>query len=327
MLYDYIVVDTANLFYRLQKDSDDTLSITKKLIGHIEEEAKAHLREGGIIYLTFDPISKSTLNEEKSFHVSTYSKKNIDQRYKSGRTYSPIYKQSIENLMKYYAYRGDLIKEVYGPYEADDYVEPLLALLPKDATVALTTTDLDWSRSINDKVSMINTGYDTPFTKQEFIDKFQFSPTSAANTLYKALFGDKSDDIQGCIFLRKVKFLTNIRQSCLKMIQYVSDSGMSIDDFIKKWNSFDFKEIIKKPTDDPIECIFTEFTIATQRDDVIGKMFRNIALVRSPLERKPITQYVHSNGVNEKFNEIIEKAIFYQQPQRPKSGWGRLKTK
>lgn len=168
MLYDNIIIDSANLFYRLQNNSTSTIvELTKKMIDFVNDETKKHLKENGTIWIVFDPIAKNKLNEEKSFHIQTYSKstssirKNINKSYKAKRQYSPFYAKTIENVMKYFAYRGEKIKEVYSQtYEADDYIEPLLDLIIKDfneknpngkaiCDIAMVTTDEDFAKYLN----------------------------------------------------------------------------------------------------------------------------------------------------------------------------------
>lgn len=320
MLYDDIIIDSANLFYRLQNNDNSTttvIELTKKMINFVNDETKKHLKENGTIWIVFDPISKNKLNEEKSFHIQTYSKstssirKNINKNYKAKRQYSPFYAKTIENVMKYFAYRGEKIKEVYSQtYEADDYIEPLVASLPKDSQIALVTTDEDWAKAIKENVYMINKGYDEPWSKKDFFEKYKFNPTPAANILYKSFFGDKSDNIQGCIFMKKAKFMTNIRKTCLNVIKDVSESGISIDDFMHNFEHISYLDIINKENKTNTELLFLEFTIASQKEGVLAKMKQNVHLVRSLLDGKDISKYIHWNPENEKFNDIIRQSIY-----------------
>src|SRR5574344_396367 len=182
MLYDTIMIDSANLFYRLAKNSDTSKKIVKSLIKFVEEECKPHLHKDGDIYILFDPLSKSDLGESKSFTYSTNARKSIDSNYKKGRSYSPLYGSTIEIFKKYYSYRGDSIKLVYSnQYEADDFVEPIVKSLA-GKKIAIITTDNDYARYISDDIDMINKGFEKPYTIKEFYDDFKFYPTPAANS-------------------------------------------------------------------------------------------------------------------------------------------------
>lgn len=318
MLYNNILIDSANLFYRLAKKDDNFTTIIKKMIAHVEEETKAHLEKDGTIYILFDPITLSDLGESKSFKFLSYKKietkndrKQKSKDYKSGRVYNPNYQKTIETFLKYYAYRGEQIKLVYSnKYEADDFVEPLLKQL--SGKIALVSNDEDFARYIDENTYLISRGYDDPFNKKEFYDKFKFFPTPAANTLYKAFFGDTSDKITGCIFLKKAKFMTNIKMLCYDYIKEVSDKNISLDDVVKQFRNGSFNDYVEK--DDtvrtPFERLFTEFSIASQKESVLSKFYLNVDLIRSHLENKPIDKYIHWNDEKPVLNDVIRQAIY-----------------
>lgn len=310
LLYDNIIIDSANLFYRLQKENEKSNAIIKKMIAFIDDDSKKHLKQNGTIYLVFDPIGKNTLNEEKSFHVQTYStRKNINSKYKAKRTYSSEYLGTIETLVKYYAYRGDGIKEVYSQsYEADDFIEPLIKMLNGD--IALVSNDEDFARYIDEHTFLINKGYDQPWTRQGFYEKYKFYPTPAANTLYKAFYGDSSDNITGCIFTKKSKFMTNIRKTCYNVIKDVSEKGTTIDEFLDEVRHIDYQSLIRKENKTDLDLLLIEFSITSQKEDTLGKMRQNIKLIRSLLEGKDISKFIHSNPENKKFNDIIRQSIY-----------------
>lgn len=310
MIYDNIIIDSANLFYRLTGKTDSVLDATKKIISFINEESMKHLSKDGTIYIVFDPISKNKLNEEKSFHVQSYStRKTIDKNYKAKRQYSKVYYQTIENILKFFAYRGEKIKEVYSQnYEADDFIEPLVKTL--NGNIALVSNDEDWSKAISETCFLINRGYDEPWSKKDFFEKYKFMPTPAANILYKSFFGDSSDNIQGCIFLKKAKFMTNIRKTCLNVIIDVSNENITIDEFVKRFNGLNYQKVIEKEEKSNLETLFLEFLVANQRENVTGKMNQNIQLVRSLLDGKDISKYIHFNPENKKFNDIIRQSIY-----------------
>lgn len=309
MLYDYIIIDTANLFYRLEVKNNENATI-KALVNHINKEALPHLRKDGELYLIFDPISLSDIDESKAFNFTT-TRKEINSSYKKNRTYSSIYKNVILVIQKYFAYRGEQIKEIYSDaFEADDFIEPLFKKIDVSKKIALVTTDLDYSRYITKNVSMINKGYDNPYEMKDFIETFKFKPTVAANTFYKAIFGDKSDNIIGCISLRKAKFLTNIKQTSYEFIKHVSDSGKSLDEALEEFKNCSSYNFYAKDNKNPVEKIYAEFSIASQKEEVMSTFYQNIKIIRSQLEKADISKFIHWNPEKPKFNEIQEQAIF-----------------
>ena len=157
MLYDYIVIDSANLFYRCLKNNESAEQVVRKMIS-FTEDLRQSLKD--TLYIIFDPISEYDLGESKSFKFPSSERKKIDENYKANRQYSSAYYQSIVLYKKYYTYRGDKVKTIYSQeFEADDFVEPLLDMLKKEfdekhpdgghtLNIALVTTDYDFSRYI-----------------------------------------------------------------------------------------------------------------------------------------------------------------------------------
>jgi hypothetical protein len=73
-----------------------------------------------------------------------------------------------------------------------------------------------------------------------FNEEFGFFPSAAANSFYKALFGDKSDCIVGAIYIKKAKFAIRIKNACLDAIKQVAGNKMSMLDLRKRITLFNF---------------------------------------------------------------------------------------
>lgn len=310
MTYDVIVIDSANLFYKLKKSLRTSLEIIKKIINYIEGDIKGHLKEEGEIYILFDPISYSDLGESKNFYFSLNERKKILTDYKANRTYSPLYLETIELLRKYYLYRGDKIKLIYSDeHEADDYIEPLLEQF-KDKKIALISNDLDFARYINFNVHMINEGFDKIFTKEQFEKLFQFSPTIAANTMYKALLGDQSDNIVGACFMKKVKFNTNIKILCRNYLQELSKSEITLNEAIQQFKTANFQQLNKKTDKTAFDILYLTLAIVDLKTPILEKLYTNIRVIRSSLSEKNLEPYIHSNPENKTINDMIHKSIY-----------------
>ena len=248
MLYDYIVIDSANLFYRCLGKNEAAEQVVRKMIS-FTEDLRQSLND--TLYIIFDPISEYDLGESKSFKFPSSERKKIDENYKANRQYSSLYYQSIILYKKFYTYRGDKVKTIYSQeYEADDFIEPLLEMIGPNKKVALISTDYDWSRYISDDVHMINKGLDKPYSIKDFEEKFLFKPTKASITLYKALYGDESDNIKGSIYLDKTKLVNNIKELCYNYIKEAADMNKSLEDVekdLKQGYKFDAAHIGETP--------------------------------------------------------------------------------
>jgi hypothetical protein len=322
MLYDRILVDTANIFYRLQNGQKTSLQITRKMINFIEQEIKPHLNKDGILYLLFDPISLSDLGESKNFTVPLNNRKKILADYKEGRTYSPLYLESIELFRKYYIYRGDFVKLIYSDeFECDDFVEPLLELFEKEwenskgqKSVALCTTDYDFAKYISKnntrRVDLINSSFDKPFMVEQFEDLFQFKPTIAANTIFKALFGDRSDHIVGALFIKKAKFNTNIKVVARDYIQDISRNNYTLDEVIKQFKNANFMQSNNKQDKSAFDMLYLAMSIVDLKIPILEKFYSNIKVIKSALAGKKIERFIHCNQEQPKINDVIHQSIF-----------------
>lgn len=307
MLYDYIVIDSANLFYRCLGENETAEQVVRKMIS-FTEDLRQSLND--TLYIIFDPISEYDLGESKSFKFPSSERKKIDENYKANRQYSSLYYQSILLYKKFYTYRGDKVKTIYSQeYEADDFVEPLLEMIGPNKKVALISTDYDWSKYISDDVHMINKGLDKPYSIKDFEEKFLFKPTKASITLYKALYGDESDNIKGSIYLDKTKLVNNIKELCYNYIKEVADMNKSLEDVekdLKQGYKFDAAHI----GETPLEQLLFAFHMNSKQVNIIDKTILNMSIVRSLLEGKDISKYIHSNPEKPEYNSIIRQSIF-----------------
>jgi hypothetical protein len=317
LTYDSIIIDLSNLFYRLKGHSKNSLDITKKLINFTEEEAKKFLKKEGTIYILFDPLSYSDLGENKAFTNSTIRKKILPD-YKANRKYSNLFLETIELYRKYYFYRGDSIKLIYSDeFEADDFVKPLLENICKDSdSIAIISTDHDLSAYIrnseNKIIHLINKGFNNPFTVEEFEKIYQFKPNETSVTLYKAIFGDSSDNINGAIFIKKAKFLhpDGIKLLSLNFINYINNNNLQLDEVIKFFKTAKYYEIQNKKDKSVLEEFYLQLKINDLKLPIIQTFFTNISIIRSQLENKNISEFIHCNKINESINSIIHQSIF-----------------
>jgi len=285
------------------------------MINYTEGEIKSRLKKDGIVYILFDPVSYSDLGESKNFYFSINERKKILSDYKANRIYSNLYLETIELYRKYYIYRGDQIKLIYSDeHEADDYVEPLIKSFNGEKSVAIVTTDYDLAGYMSDKpkIHMINEGWDKPFTSADFEKLFQFKPTPGANILYKSLFGDKSDNIVGAIFMKKAKFNMNVKLLCRDYLKYVADNNLTIDEITKEFKTGNFQESTKRQTKTPFDALFLALSIVDLKVPIMEKLYTNIRVIRSSLTDKTIEPFIHCNAENATINDVIHKAIFGQ---------------
>jgi 5'-3' exonuclease len=182
-------------------------------------------------------------------------------------------------------------------------------MLGHDKKIALVTTYYDYSRYISDNVHMINKGLDKPYSVKEFEEKFLFKPTKAAITLYKALYGDESDNIKGAIYLDKTKLVNNIKELCYNYIKEVADTNKTLEDVekdLKQGRQFDIAHI----GETPLEQLLFAFNMNSKQVNIIDRTMLNISIICSLLEGKDISKYIHSNPEKPEYNSVIRQSIF-----------------
>jgi hypothetical protein len=312
-LYDNIIVDVMNYCYR--KKSVNKVDLLRAVVSGLTDEVIPRVKLSGKLHLLFDPIPKNDLGISKTFTYTGF-RREILPDYKSNRIYDPAIAGICNTVLKYFSRRGEKVLEYYSTkFEADDYVEGIVNNLKGSA--ALLSNDLDWARYISGTrqdpvfVELINNGWDIPYTIDEFYNTFQFKPTIAANTVYKAIFGDSSDHIIGCINIKKAKFSSPIKILARDVIQEISNSNQSLDEFLSVWKGMKYLEVLKKPDKTPLERFYSDMVATDQKSPVIETFEKNIQTIRCAI--KTVEDFKRSRSwqpENPSFNEIIHKSIY-----------------
>ena len=160
-------------------------------------------------------------------------------------------------------------------------------------------------------VVMINKGLDKPYSIKEFEEKFLFKPTKASITLYKALYGDESDNIKGSIYLDKTKLVNNIKELCYNYIKEVADTNKTLEDVekdLKQGYQFDVAHM----GETPLEQLLFAFNMNSKQVNIIDKTMLNMSVVRSLLEGKDISNInrIKLCGIGSEYNSVIRQSIF-----------------
>lgn len=320
MTYKTFIIDMFNLAYREQTKISSPTDIANNVINFINDEVKQRLEEDGIIYLTFDPLPKSDLGMEKNFKYST-TRQEIKSEYKSNRVHNPNVLAAVKLLRKYYTYRGSSIKIVISnDFEADDFVEGLVAKHP-DGMVALVSTDMDWARYINDRTHMINSSFNTPFTKDDFFNKNGYFPTVTAITLYKAIFGDESDNISP-IMTKKNKIHKDSTDFIKALIKEISKLDISLSDAELIIEGSSRINVLSKENRDFIEEIVSLISVS---EDAMEEFKLNLRLIKSRCNN--VDKCIHSHPENKSYNSLMESTLGRKKSSEQKFTFGNIKLK
>lgn len=225
-MYNYILVDVFNQYYRFNKDVKKMVNFIEGLINKLEFNGK--------VYLLFDPIPDNEITVQETY-VAVNERKNINKDYKSNRAKNVCDINTLHYIYEYFFYKNDdnfvLVKN--NSNEADDFVKPLIKLLGTNKKYALLSTDYDWARYISNNIEMINHSFEQPFTTSDFVKKFNHEPSELFVVLYKAIYGDDSDNIKSLTSQFKIKFYKRFQDVVYNFLENINNNE-SPNEFINR---------------------------------------------------------------------------------------------
>ena len=225
--YNSLIIDTVNLAYKVfEKENETPKLLAKKLvfkksvcnfINTVEELKKKYLHYDGQVYLLIDNyFSRADLQSTFLFA----DRKQLDEAYKSTRKKENKSFYNSINLIRYYYLIGpaDYHTIRIEGLEADDLVKPLLNSECKGQRCLMVTNDLDWCRYLGDGIDWLPYLNEEPETKGDVSQRLGFEANEKNITIYKALFGDESDNIPATS--RHSKDNTNQFLELIKIVEY-----------------------------------------------------------------------------------------------------------
>jgi 5'-3' exonuclease len=307
MLYDYIIVDSFTVIHRKKGKLNIPSKISKKVVDYIDEEIKPHLTKNGVLYMLFDPIIKSDLSIGKYFNYKTI-RQEISDSYKAGRIKTPVIQKVAEFLYKFYSHRGSQIKVITSDFlEADDFMEGLVAKHLND-NIAIITNDFDAARFLCKNVVVINKTFDDPMTVESFKNKNGYIPTIASVTLTKALYGDRSDHIQGILNNKKAKFNKYHKKIADDFIQEVISKNLSLDDVEKQLRQSGYSQLLLQKNRAKIEFFkFILETVPPQKENLFQQLLINIRLIKTRC--KDVDKYIKWGKEDPVINLALDSVV------------------
>ena len=317
MTYKNFIVDVFNLAYRKKSKISDPKQTANNVINFITDELLPRLETDGTVYLAFDPLPKDDLGMEKNFKYSPDRQK-IKRDYKSNRVHDETVIAALQLVKKYYTYRGPQFKIVISDcMEADDFVEGLVQI-EKDGNIALISNDMDWARYIDDRVHMINKGFDEPYTKAKFFEEKGYFPTIAAITLDKAIFGDASDCIEP-ILTKKNKVYRDSTDFVKALIKEISKTDTTVQDIEDVINDTRAVQILEKEKKSHLEDIMAIISIS---NDAMESFRENIRVIKCRCD--DVTKYIRCKKPNDSFNKLLESTLGRNTDNKQKFRFGNI---
>jgi len=266
--YQNLVFDANNLFWRSTSNcmekfivfEDERLYVgaIQEFLKRVKELRDRYSRGDSKIYFLFDnPFSQINLRKIIS-----------EGKYKHPRKSRRVPEQVYKSLLLLYEilglYSNDFIILKGDALEADDLTFPLKTYLDgqNQGKTLFISADLDWSRNIDDNNHWFN--FSKLYTSETFKEEHSFSPVGNAVKMWKAIRGDKSDNIDSSI-----PYLPN------ELVLHIVNNYQNVEELFKKLHS---DEVIPKQWKDKITANKDKLRVNYQLVDFI------------PVE-KPIEQF------------------------------------
>lgn len=323
MQYDVIAVDMFNLYYRKKNSSleKDPISIARNMVTFINTEVMQHLVDDGKLFLLYDPIPKTDLGLSKTFKYT--ERQEILHAYKKNRTHDRNCLTVVDLVRKNFIHRGsNIISVISNKYEADDFMESIVKEY-SDKDILMITSDEDWARYLSPKVKMMNTDWLNLFTVDSFRDKYNFIPSIAGVCVWKACFGDGSDNIKGALQVKGLKKSNDIK---LKAFEYVKYLGLNQDvtiQHIESLKQFSFSRLSDKKNKTVEEDFIYSLNMFDPKYEIATTFFSNLSVIQSRCD--DYHKFATAKDIDDKYNIIIEKTLGFIKKEDRTFKFGMIK--
>ena len=235
LIYDKVIVDTSNLFYRvaalylkdLKQDTVNQLTKSNTVFAHYKSVIEGIRNQTlGEVCLLFDPMLSNG---------GMSNRLKIKEGYKTTRDKnSPTAQLRLDTLEKLYSefiVDAQARISVYHDitFEADDFAEKLT----ETGKCLMITSDEDFARYLESgRVEMLTSGItinqDNIYTAEDFEEKHGFKPSIASVTFWKVLYGDVSDNVVGVFKDPSTKVIRTASDEMMEIIKELGNGLMSL---------------------------------------------------------------------------------------------------
>ena len=323
MQYDVIAVDMFNLYYRKKSTSleKDPISIARNMVTFINTEVMQHLVDDGKLFLLYDPIPKTDLGLSKTFKYT--ERQEILHAYKKNRTHDRSCLTVVDLVRKNFIHRGsNIISVISNKYEADDFMESIVKE-NDDKDILMITSDEDWCRYLSPKVKMMNADWLNLFTVDSFRDKYNFIPSIAGVCVWKACFGDGSDNIKGALQAKGLKKSNDIKLKAFEYVKYLGNNQDVTIKHIESLRQFNHSRLSDKKNKTVEEDFIYSLNMFDPKYEVASTFFNNLYVIQSRCD--DYHKFATAKDIDDKYNIIIEKTLGFIKKEDRTFKFGMIK--
>lgn len=297
-----ILIDVSNVYFRVlsacrnKVDPQKVFEQYKKVIESFSEETEK-------VCLLFDPFYKDSVEPPSNRQLTI--RQSLMEKYKANRLVAKQDEGTEQErqvrltvlglLYDEYVNLGSKVDVYYNiSLEADDFAGELCKKYNRK--VLMVTSDLDWARYLDgNRVFMLRKGFkispDTLYTAKAFEFDHAFYPTYESVVLWKAVFGDTSDNICGAANHPKTQIYRSTANMFHEAITQVSNTNKAEPHKISLYDISLASTLYAedRPSDLPaiksykeaLRKAFLEMTDICFKDHFLNTILNNIEIVKS----------------------------------------------
>lgn len=173
-------------------------------------------------------------------------------------------------------------------------------------------------------VEMMNTdNWLNLFTVDSFREKYNFIPSIAGVCVWKACFGDGSDNIKGALQVKGLKKANDVK---LKAFEYVKYLGANQDVTIKHiedLKNYNHSMLLNKQDKTIEEDFIYALNMFDPKYEVASTFFSNLRVIQSRCD--DYFKFATAKEVDEKYNILIEKTLGFIKKEDRTFKFGMIK--
>lgn len=169
---------------------------------------------------------------------------------------------------------------------------------------------------------MMNWDWNKMFTVDSFRDKYEFTPSIAGVCVWKACFGDGSDNIKGALQVKGLKKANDVKLAAFEYVKWLGEHPTTIKHIedLKKVSHSDLFKIQNKTIEQDFLYQMGQFD---PKYEVESTFFSNLRVIQSRCD--DFVPFSKSKDVDEKYNLLIEKTLGFNVKEDRQFKFGMIK--
>ena len=173
-------------------------------------------------------------------------------------------------------------------------------------------------------VEMMNTdNWLNLFTVDSFREKYNFIPSIAGVCVWKACFGDGSDNIKGALQAKGLRKANDVKLKAFEYVKYLGNNQDVTIEHIEKLKNASHSDLFKKKDKTVEEEFIYAINMFDPKYEVSSTFFSNLRVIQSRCD--DYSKFATAKEVDEKYNILIEKTLGFIKKEDRTFKFGMIK--